>query len=167
MDQTKDSLLRGTHPVPPALSPCPLLPSSPARVLPRGPYSVLRSSGISSVGCQRLRTWCLGLPLVHHQPSGVSGFTQPDIHLGLCEKCVAVLPRLPTQSTGTLAECRFSPTSSFPHTHGPTGIQPRVSPIFLVMKNRLLSRLLWVGGIPCLHQFRLYRFLRCKIYIEY
>ena len=32
---------------------------------PQGPYSVLSSSAVSSVGCQRLRTWYQGLPLVH------------------------------------------------------------------------------------------------------
>jgi hypothetical protein len=49
-------------------------------VSPQGPYSVLSSSVVSRVGCQRLGTWCLELPLVHHLPSGVSGFTQPDTH---------------------------------------------------------------------------------------
>ena len=52
-------------------------------VSPQGPYSVLSSSVVSRVGCQRLGTWCLELPLVHHLPSGVSGFTQPDTHPGL------------------------------------------------------------------------------------
>jgi hypothetical protein len=31
----------------------------------RGPYSVLSSSAVSSMGCWRLRTWYRGLPLVH------------------------------------------------------------------------------------------------------
>ena len=62
------------------------------QVLPQGPYSVLSSSAISSVGCQRLRTWYLGLPLVHHPPCGVSGLTQPDAHPGPSGKCPAALP---------------------------------------------------------------------------
>jgi hypothetical protein len=32
-------------------------------VLPCGPYSVLSSSAVSSMGCQRLRTWYGGCPL--------------------------------------------------------------------------------------------------------
>lgn len=83
-------------------------------MLPQGPYSVLSSSALSSVGCRRLGTWYLGLPLVHHPPCGVSGLTQPDTHPGLCENHSAVLPRLPTKSTGTLAGCGFSPIPLFP-----------------------------------------------------
>ena len=47
------------------LSPSALFPCLPGLVLLRGPYSVLSSSAISSVGCSRLRTWFWGLPLVH------------------------------------------------------------------------------------------------------
>ena len=94
---------------PPPLSPCFLFPYLWSLVplwglvLPRGPYSVLSSSAISSMGCQRLRTWYQGLPLVHPLPCGVSGFTQPDAHPGLHGKHPAILRRLPAQSTGTLA----------------------------------------------------------------
>ena len=41
---------------------------------------ILFSAAISSVGCQRLRTWYLGLPLVHHLPCGASGLTHPGPH---------------------------------------------------------------------------------------
>jgi hypothetical protein len=53
MDWTKDSHLHG-NPSPFALFP-----------YPQDLYSVLSSSAISSRGCQRLRTWYWGLPLVH------------------------------------------------------------------------------------------------------
>jgi hypothetical protein len=57
----------------------PLSPSALFRYLrglvpTRGPYSVLSSSAVSSVGCQTLRTWYRGLPLVHPMLCGVSGF---------------------------------------------------------------------------------------------
>ena len=51
MDQTKDSHLRGN------LSPSALF------LYPQDPYSVLSSSAISRMGCQRLRTWYGGCPL--------------------------------------------------------------------------------------------------------
>ena len=103
-------------------------PSSPAlyslnlqdQVPLHGPYSVLISSTISSVGCWTLRTWYMGLPLVHHPLCGVSGSTQPDVHLGLHGKheqsSYTCLPRAPKLwwDTGSL------PLSYFPHTLGPT-----------------------------------------------
>jgi hypothetical protein len=101
-------------------------PSSPAlsflwpwgSVPPQGPHSVLSSSAVSRVGCQRLGTWCLELPLVHHLPSGVSGFTQPDTHPRPYGKHPAVFPHLPAQSTKTLAgpeasQCVWFSTASF------------------------------------------------------
>ena len=42
------------------LSLCPLPESPGPRVSPWSPYSVLSSSAVSSVGCQRLRTWYRG-----------------------------------------------------------------------------------------------------------
>ena len=90
MDLTKDPCQRGSrrgnHPVSPL--PCPILSSSlgPSAALGGGEgYSVLSSSAITSVGCQRLRTWYLGLPLVHHLLCGVSGLAQPDAHQGYVE----------------------------------------------------------------------------------
>ena len=89
-------------------------PPSPPFIL-QGLYSVLSSSAVSSVGCWRLRTLYLGLPLVHHPPCGVSGLTQQDAHPGPCGKPVqSFLVRLPAQSTGTLAGFIFSPTPLFP-----------------------------------------------------
>jgi hypothetical protein len=102
MDQTKNSRLHGNYPVPPSSSA--LFPYFQGQVLLWGPYSILRSSTISSVGCWRLRTWYLGLPLVHHPSCGVSGLTQPDAHLGPRVICPAVLPFLPIQNTGILAD---------------------------------------------------------------
>ena len=64
----KDSDLHVNHPVPPLSLPS--LPYLQLQVLPQSPYSVLRSSAISSMGCQRLRTWYRGLPLVHPQLCG-------------------------------------------------------------------------------------------------
>jgi hypothetical protein len=78
MDLTKDSRSHRNHPAPP----CPLLPSS------TGPYFALSSSAVSSVGCQRLRPWYLGLPFVHHPPCEVSGLTSPDAHPGPSGRCV-------------------------------------------------------------------------------
>jgi hypothetical protein len=82
-------------------------------VSPQGPYSVLRTSAVSSVGCWRLRTWYGGCPL-STPLCGVSGFTQPNARLGLRGKHTAVLPSLPAQSTGTLARCGLSLTPLFP-----------------------------------------------------
>jgi hypothetical protein len=111
---------------PPSAPPLPLPFSliSGVQVPPWGPLSVLSSSTISSMGRQRLRTWFLGLPLVHHPPCGVSGLTQPDAHLGPCGKHVAVL--LPAQITGTLAGCGLPPTPLFP-THSQPCIKPHVA----------------------------------------
>jgi hypothetical protein len=114
MDQTKGCCLRGNHPAPP--SPSALFPYLQDQVAPWGPYSVLSASAVSRVGCRRLRTWYRGLLLVHHPPSGVSGLTQPDAHLGLRGKHPAVLPHMPAQSTGTLVGCWHSPTPLFLHT---------------------------------------------------
>jgi hypothetical protein len=55
MDPTKDSCLRGNHPAP-LLSACPLFLYLQGLVPPWVPYSLLISA-VSSVGCQRLRTW--------------------------------------------------------------------------------------------------------------
>ena len=49
---------------------CPLPISLGPIVSPWGPSSVLSSSAVSSMGCQRLRTWYRGLPLVHPQLCG-------------------------------------------------------------------------------------------------
>jgi hypothetical protein len=74
MDKSKDSLLRGNHPESPLpLTSVPFL--SKAKCHRRASYSVLSFSAISSIGCWMLRTWYLGLPLVH--------LTQPDGHWGL------------------------------------------------------------------------------------
>ena len=97
------------------LSLCPLPISLEPRVLPWDPYSVLRSSAISSMGCQRLRTWYWGLPLVHPPQCGVSGLTQTDAHPGLHGKHSAVLPQMLAQSTGTLAGSGLSPSPLFPY----------------------------------------------------
>jgi hypothetical protein len=59
----------GTTQCPPPLSPCPLFPYLRGLVPPWGPYSVLSSPVISSLGCWRLRTWYWGLPLVHLLPT--------------------------------------------------------------------------------------------------
>jgi hypothetical protein len=108
MDRTKDSLLRRN------------LSLSALFLIPLDPYSVLSSSAVSSLGCQRLRTWYQGLPLVHPRPCGVSGFTQPDAHPRPSGKYSAVLLHLPAQSTGILAGCGVSPSHLFPYTHSPT-----------------------------------------------
>ena len=120
MDQTKGCCLRGNQPAPP--SPSALFPYLQDQVAPWGPYSVLSASAVSRVGCRRLRTWYRGLLLVHHPPSGVSGLTQPDAHLGLRGKHPAVLPHMPAQSTGTLVGCRHF--LLLPSSPTPTALQP-------------------------------------------
>ena len=99
----------------PILSPSVLSPISPGPgVLLRGPYSVLCSSAISRVGCQRLRTWYRGLALVHPLPCGVSGFTQPDAHPGPCGKHLAVLLHLPApehRNSGRMQALSLPPLS--------------------------------------------------------
>jgi hypothetical protein len=100
--------------------PLPSLSVSPGP--PWGPYSVPSSSAVSSMGCQRLRTWYQGLSLVHHLPCGVSGFTQPDAHQGPRGKRLAVLLSLPAQSTGTLVGLGHS--LLLPSSPTPTALQP-------------------------------------------
>jgi hypothetical protein len=124
------------------------------RMLPWGPYSVLSSSTLSSVGCRTLRTWYMGLPLVQHPLCGISGSKQPDTHLGLRGKhawsSYTCLPRAPElwQDTGSLS------LSYFPHTHDPaysffclgtSGFRP------LAIKNKATLKIvehvaLWHGG---------------------
>ena len=115
--RTLDCMGTTQHP----LSPCPL-PLSPGRVPPQGPYSVLSSSALSSVGCQKLRTWYLGLPLVHHPLCGVSGLTQPDAHLGPHGKHSSGLCHLPAQITGTLVG--HGHTLLLPSSHTPMAPHP-------------------------------------------
>ena len=87
----------------------------------QGPYSVLSSSTArSSVECQRLRTWYLGLPLVHPLLCGVSGLAQPDTHLEPLGKH-AVSPPASLNSVGMQV-----PTPSFPNTHDPAISYSRV-----------------------------------------
>jgi hypothetical protein len=107
--------------VSPFSSPCPLFPYLQDLVLPQGPYSVLSSSVISIVGCQRLSTWYQGLPLVHPRLCGVSGFIQPDAHRAPHGKCPAVLLPQPAQRTGT----RVGHGHSLPPTSSPTPMAPQ------------------------------------------
>ena len=53
----------------------------------------------------------------------VSGFIPPDAHQGPCGKCLAVLPVLPAQSTGTLAGLGLSSSSLFPYMLDPASFQ--------------------------------------------
>ena len=55
-----------------SLFPCPLLPLAPGMTeLPLAPpfHSQLFCGVHRCMGCPKLGTWCLGLPLVHHPPS--------------------------------------------------------------------------------------------------
>ena len=112
MDQALSPTWKPSSIPSPALSS--LRPQGP--VLPQGPYSVLSSSVVSSVGCLRLGTWYLGLPLVHHLLSGVSGFTQPDTYPGPRGKCGAVLlwsaspEHRNSDGTQVLSHSHLSPT---------------------------------------------------------
>jgi hypothetical protein len=91
---------------------------------PRGPLfcSQLCDSAVSSLGCWRLRTWYLGLPLVHHQPCGVSGLHSQVNPPGgvLHEKHVqspasACPEHWNSGRTRALPHSSLSPTSTAPH----------------------------------------------------
>ena len=99
----------------------PALSSLPpwGRVPPQGPYSVLSSSAVSSVGCQRLRTWYQGLPLVHHPPCGVSDLTQTNTHPGLHGKHEQSSLVCPPRAPELWHDPGSSPLPSSPYTHGP------------------------------------------------
>lgn len=100
------------HPLPP----CPLLSSTLGLMSPPPPRPLFCSQLLHLIQCgmPRPRNWYLGLLLVHHPSSRVNGFTEPDTHLWLRGKHVAVLLHLPTQSSGTLVVCWFSPNPLFP-----------------------------------------------------
>jgi hypothetical protein len=111
-----------------ALSHCHLLPSVLGLSAVPGPRFCSRLfHGVHCcMGCPKLETWCLWLPLVHDPPSRVSGFTQPDTHPGPHGKHAADLPCPPTQSTGTLVGLGFSSTPSFP-LYSPTPTVPHTT----------------------------------------
>jgi hypothetical protein len=89
------------------------------------------------------------MPLVHNPPSWDQCFTQPETHLGPCGKCAAVLPHLPTQSTGTLAGHGFSPTPFIPPCSLTRTAPSLVICIFneTVGENRYLSLLVFLNFI--------------------
>ena len=103
------------HPAPPPLPPCPLFPYLQGLVLPWGPYSVLSSSAVSSMRCQRLRTCYRGLPLVHLLPCGVSGFTQPDAHVGPCSPLTSACPE--HRNSGPKQALSLPPLPLHPQPH--------------------------------------------------
>ena len=112
-------------------------PFSPGAKCCPGPLFCSQLIAVSSVGCQRLRTWYLGLPLVHHPLCGVSGLTQPDSHPGTHGKYPAV-----QNSGGARA---LSPTPLFPHTH--------VLERHYEASQKTSSRYAWdrlEGKLPCL-----------------
>ena len=82
------------------------------------------------MGCQRLRTWYQGLPLVHPPLCGVSGFTQPDAHPGLHGKYLAVLQCLPGLPTLELWQDVGSLPPLSPYTHS----------LIFFLKKSLLQR---------------------------
>ena len=122
-DLTKDSRSRGKH----SVTPLPDFSSfwSRSPVPPRGPHSVLSSSVVSSVGCWRLGTWCLGLPLVHHRRVGSLASHSQTPTRGRMESMRhsshVRLPRAPErwQDAGSF------PLPSFSHTHGPAEFQKK------------------------------------------
>jgi hypothetical protein len=118
MNRTKDSHPCGNHPVP--YSPCPLLPSALGLMSsPWGPHSVLSSSEVSRVGCQRLGTWCLGLPLVHNPPSWGQWLHTARYPPGASWKACGSLPESTSPDHQNSGGRRvLSPLS--PHIHGST-----------------------------------------------
>jgi hypothetical protein len=116
---TKDSCLSGNHPAPPLLLPSPPFGPGADRAAQGPPFCSQLFRGVQlCLGCQRLRTWYLRLPLIHHplswDPVASHSQTHPP---GTMWKAWGSLPHLPAQSTGTLVGCGFSPTCSFPYTH--------------------------------------------------
>ena len=84
-------------------------------VLLRGPYSVLSSSAVSSMGCQRLRTWYGGCPLSipRHVVSVASHSRMPT----RAEWKVSGSP--PSSTCQDLARHGLSPSLLFPYSHSP------------------------------------------------
>ena len=121
-NQTNDSHPCENHPVPPLNLPS--LPFGPRMVEPPNPppgapiCSQLFCCVQRCLGCPRLRTCYLGLPLFQSPLRWDGGFPQPDTYPQPSGKCVAVLPCLPAQSTGTLAGHGFSPTPFTPLSPG-------------------------------------------------
>ena len=94
----------------------PSLPISRAECHPRGPYSVLGSSAVSSVGCQRLRTWYQGLPLVQTPTVSqrpIQGFVE-----SVQQSSRIILPKAPELwwDRGTLSHSPL-PTHPWPWPH--------------------------------------------------
>jgi hypothetical protein len=98
------------------LSPSTLSPYLHSLVPPRGPYSVPSSSAVSSMGCQRLRTWYWELPLVHpptmwgsvalHRQMPTQGHVESiqqssHVHLPRAQELWPVTGSLPTPSSPT------------------------------------------------------------------
>jgi hypothetical protein len=100
-----------------ALSPSPLLLSSLGPSATPGPYSVLCSFAVSSLGCRRPRIWYLGLPLVYHPLCGVSGFLQQTPTGGRVESVNSPPPTTRPEhwisgGTRVLSHSPLSPTST-------------------------------------------------------
>ena len=103
----------------PPIFPGPLLPSAPGLMsCPWGSHFVLSTFAASRVGCGRLGTWCLGLPLVHHLPSWDFVASHSQTPTRAMWKASGSLPES-AQSTRTLEGRGFSPTLLFPNTHCP------------------------------------------------
>jgi hypothetical protein len=125
MDRTKASATRTTQRSPP-LYPCSLFPYLWSLMPPQGPYSVLSSSAVSSVGCQRLRTWYWGLPLIHPSPALWGQW----LHIARCPPGAA-WKASGSSSASACPEHRNSGQmwalshSPLPNTHGPAVLQDR------------------------------------------
>ena len=137
-DLTKDARSRGNHSVAPI--PQLLLPLAPKPVPPRGPHSVLSSSGVSSVGCWRLGTRCLELPFsTTHRVGSVPshGQTATRGHVeSVLQSSRSCLPR----AMELWPEASSLPLPSFPHTDGTAGDDLALTMFGVLSLTNLLSQ---------------------------
>ena len=121
-------------------SPRLLLPLAPKPVPPRGPHSVLSSSRVSSVGCWRLGTWCLELPLsTTHRVGSVpsQGQTATRGHVeSVLQSSRSCLPR----AMELWPEASSLPLPSFPHTDGTAGDDLALTMFGVLSLTNLLSQ---------------------------
>ena len=105
------------------LSPCPLFPSFLGPSAAPGPLFYSQLLYCIWREMPRLRTWYLGLPLVHYPLCGVSGFTQPDAHLGprgwkACSLPMSAHPE--HRNSGRTWVLSHSPLAQHPQPHSPS-----------------------------------------------
>ena len=121
-------------------SPRLLLPLAPKPVPPRGPHSVLSSSGVSSVGCWRLGTWCLELPFsTTHRVGSVPSHGQTATR-GHVESVLQSSRSCLPSAMELWPEASSLPLPSFPHTDGTAGDDLALTMFGVLSLTNLLSQ---------------------------